>query len=167
MTNIQNAYLQLNDWIEKSQGNPITIGENINCAFLRKRTFTKADFINIDLHYPAQYIDFLINVGEVELFIEHGLGIEFSGIDKIQAFSNLVFENYGDDLYPELLLAISLPALGYFGGFYQGIHSDHNFSIFYPDVPPEMWIEEADFMDFNDWIIFLVHTKNQKGIYAS
>lgn len=33
MTNIQNAYLQLNDWIEKSQGNPITIGKNINCAF--------------------------------------------------------------------------------------------------------------------------------------
>lgn len=75
------------------------------------------------------------------------------------------FENYGDDLYPELLIAVSLPALGYFGGFYQGMHSDRNFSIFYPDVPPEMWIEEADFIDFNDRIIFLANYPKTKKAY--
>ena len=165
MIDINEAYIQLNSWIDKSNGKPIQISDGMEYSFIRKRKFTKSDFKDININYPSQYIDFLIIVGEVELFIEDSLGIEIFGIDEVQNFSKQVFENFGDDLYPSLLLAVSLPTLGYFGGFYKEIDKNKNFSIFYPDIPAELWIEEADFIDFNEWIIFLVTTKNQEGIY--
>lgn len=165
MTDILYAYTQLNNWIEESQGKVIEIAEGIKYSFIRKRKFSHSDFKNLNICYPSQYLDFLINVGEVELFIDDTLGIEVLGVDKIKEFSKEVFEDYGDDLYPDILLTVSLPSLGYFGGFCNNIKGNKKFSIFYPDIPADLWVEEADFIDFNEWIIFLVNSKNQEGIY--
>ncbi|ADM99130.1 SMI1/KNR4 family protein [Dickeya dadantii] len=164
--NIENAYDQLNAWINTSNGSYIDIGGE-RYSFSRLKTITKDELSNFEsdnnLKLPNDYKSFLINVGCVNIFVgEKTAGIEIIPPTDIRNFSKSVFYNFGDDLYPRLLLTTSIPKLGYFGGFWMESESKENYGIFYPDIPPELWIEECDFIKFDDWLIKLVKYKSRK-----
>ncbi|MEX0448124.1 SMI1/KNR4 family protein [Xenorhabdus sp. SGI246] len=164
---IVDAYNLLNEWIVKSNGELIDLGDGELFSFILKKKFNHTELTNFEsnnnLLLPDEYKDFLENVGSVDIFSsEITAGIEVLEPAEIKSFSKEVFEGYGEDLYPNLLLTTSIPKTGYFGGFWMLEESESCYSIFYPDVPPEYWIEEAEFSSFNEWIIKLVRSKSKK-----
>lgn len=165
--NISDAYDQLNAWISTSNGSHIDIGGDERYSFSRLKNITEDELSKFEsrsnLKLPDDYKSFLINVGCVNIFVgENTAGIEILSPSDIEEFSKSVFYNFGDDLYPVLLLTTSIPKLGYFGGFWMEGESKDNYGIFYPETPPELWIEECEFINFDDWIIKLVEYKSKK-----
>jgi hypothetical protein len=163
---IFDAYAQINQWIVESSGELIDIGVNDEYRFSRLALFEESDLRHFEssagLVLPKQYREFLKNVGSVNLFVWLGSGIRILAPSEIKDWSEKVFHNFGDDPYPDLLLALSMPAFGYYGGFLATMPGLDNYSVFYPDVPPELWIEEANFVEFDQWIIRLVDSKCRK-----
>lgn len=162
--NISDAYKKLNEWLDNSNGNPINIGDGIYYSFKRKKKYELEDFENNFEGYSSDYIDFLINVGEVDLFIDDTLGIEFLAFEDRVKFENEVFSDPLYSEYPDILICVSIPKVGYVGGFSHQNNKGANFGIFFPEVPLDLWLKETDFISFNEWVIFLVDTKNQEGI---
>lgn len=103
---------------------------------------------------PGQYKDFLLNIGgAVNLFVnDYGAGIDILLPSAVKDFSRTVFENYGEDPYPNLFLCVNIASVGWFGGFDLTRASEKNFAIFFPEVEPELWLPEANFICFNDWL---------------
>ncbi|MFD0707157.1 SMI1/KNR4 family protein [Photorhabdus luminescens] len=165
--NIVDAYNQMNLWINSSNGEVINIGNSEKYSFTRLKLFSDAELYQFEsdtkIKLPEQYKCFLINVGTVDIFsTDIDSGIEILSPLDVKNFSKSVFYNFGDDLYPNLLLTTSIPKFGYFGGFWTENQSNDNYSIYYPYIPPEFWIEEADFISFNEWFIRLVESKGKK-----
>lgn len=165
--NISDAYDQLNAWINASDGNSIDIGGSERYSFSRLKSISEGELsefeLTSNLKLPSDYKSFIRNVGCANIFIgENTAGIEILSPDDIEEFSKSVFYNFGDDIYPELLLTTSIPKLGYFGGFWMAEESKCNYGVFYPEIPPELWIEECKFINFDDWIIKLVEYKSKK-----
>ncbi|MEQ9880354.1 SMI1/KNR4 family protein [Pectobacterium aroidearum] len=165
--NIKEACDKLNEWISLSNGLPIDIGVSEKFSFARDKFFNEIELSDFEqknkIKLPDDYKSFLISVGSVDVFIgELTAGVEILSPFDVEKFSKSVFDNYGDDLFPDLFLTTSIPKLGYFGGFLLGGDLGEDYGIFYPETPPELWIEECDFMSFNDWIIKLVEFKSKK-----
>ncbi|WP_248466162.1 SMI1/KNR4 family protein [Pectobacterium versatile] len=162
--NIKEAYDKLNEWISLSNGVPIDVGISEKSSFSRSKFLNEielSDFERVNkIKLPDDYKNFLISVGSVDIFVgEVSSGIEILSPFDVKVFSKSVFDNYGDDLFPDLFLTTSIPKFGYFGGFLLEDDSGSNYGIFYPETPPELWIEECDFISFNDWVIRLVEFK--------
>ncbi|GKW26501.1 hypothetical protein PEC311524_40950 [Pectobacterium carotovorum subsp. carotovorum] len=165
--NIKEACDKLNEWILLSNGLPIDIGASEKFSFSRKKILNKNELSNFEkvskINLPDDYKFFLITVGSIDIFIgEVSSGIEIQSPFDVKGFSKSVFDNYGDDLFPDLFLTTSIPKFGCFGGFLLDGESEGNYGIFYPETPPELWIEECDFMSFNDWVVNLVDFKSKK-----
>jgi hypothetical protein len=160
---ILEVFDQINRWIEESMGELIDIGLEDRCCFSRRRLFEESELRSFEerenLILPTQYRDFLKSVGSSRLFAIGGSGIDILEPSEIREWSQAVFDNYGDDPYPDLMLAVSMPRWGYFGGFQLAESEEENYSVFFPEVPPELWIEEADFLAFNEWIARVVESK--------
>ncbi len=161
---MRKIYDVLNDWIGESQGAFIDIGGAQPFSFARLRTISPAELfafeVDKNLPLPEDYKTFLCEVGAVNLFsTQYGSGIDILAPWDIESFSELVFQNYGEDPYPKLLLTTSIPQFGYFGGFWMERNAPEHYAIFYPEVPPELWIEETEFGRFDEWIARLVMTK--------
>lgn len=159
---MDDIYKQLNHWIALSNGELIEIGREQKYAFTRTAVWQEDKLQAFEerqaIQLPEDYKRFLLEVGSVELFVgEVSAGIEILSPHDVEAFSATVFSNYGDDLFPELFLTTSMPKWGYFGGFLLARESVDNYGIFYPEIPAELWIEEGDFVSFNDWMTQLVH----------
>lgn len=164
---IQAAYNKLNTWISQSNGLPIDIGLGEKFSFSRNAFLHESELSRFEkeneILLPSDYKDFLISVGSVDIFIgEVSSGIEILSPYDVGEFSKSVFDNYGDDLFPELFLTTSISKLGYFGGFLLSSDINMNYGLFYPETPPEWWIEECDFISFNEWIIKLVEFRSKK-----
>ncbi|CEE95295.1 SMI1/KNR4 family protein [Xenorhabdus bovienii] len=164
---IINSYNLLNEWIDKSKGDLIDLGDGELFSFSLKEKLSHSEIINFEyennISLPNEYKDFLESVGSVDIFSSDiTAGIEILAPAEIKNFSKEVFEGYGDDLYPNLLLTTSIPKTGYFGGFWMQGNNKDCYSIFYPDIPPEYWIEEAEFLSFNSWIVKLVESKSRR-----
>lgn len=163
--NIAEAYNLLNLWIQESNGKSIDIKAENDFKFLLKKTFSEADILLFEqtkkTKLPTEYRNFLLKVGAVEIFaFEDYAGIEILSPFDIESFSKDVFDNAGENLYPELLLTSSIPRFGCFGGFLTEKNNNENFSIFYSDVPTDFWIIEAEFKSFDKWIIDMVKNKS-------
>lgn len=157
---------RLNAWIALSRGRLIDTGHAEQQAFRKVRPVHAAELCEFEqarhIRLPESYGRFLLEVGAVEIFSEEKTaGIEILPPAEIPDFSASVFSNYGDNLFPQVLLAVSLPKFGYFGGFLMD-RKTQNYSLFYPDVPPELWIEESEPVDFEDWLIQLVNSRATK-----
>lgn len=166
IVSILEAYEQLNKWINKSNGKYIDIGEENDYSFSKVKSFTKSELIDFefenDITLPDEYKRFLIDVGAVDIFVsEKTAGIEILLPGSIRSFSKSVFYNFGEDLYPRLLLTTSIPRLGYFGGFLIDENRNDNYGIFYPEIPSEFWIDECEFINFNKWVVNLVKSKSK------
>lgn len=162
--NILEAYEQLNKWIDESNGKYIDIGEENDYYFYKVEKFTKSGLIDFEIEnnitLPDEYKRFLINVGAVDIFVsEKTAGIEILSPGSIKLFSKSVFYNFGEDLYPHLLLTTSIPRLGCFGGFLIDKNRNDNYGIFYPEIPSEFWMDECEFINFNEWVVSLVKSK--------
>ncbi len=165
--NFESACTQLSNWVNQSNGNPIDIGAEDDLFSFQplKKDFEKEIFdfekkYNISL--PEDYVFFLRNVGTARFFIgEYSAGMEVISPGDIEKFPDLVFENTGEYLFPELLLVVSIPKTGAFGGFWMPEKRNENYSIFHSEAPPEYWIEEADFISFQSWIISIVKEKGE------
>lgn len=104
---------------------------------------------------PADYATFLSTVGAGRLFVDdHGLGIDFVPLEQQRASSRAVFHNFGDDPFPDLLLAVHLPGVGGFGGFVLdgSAPDERNFSVFSAEDDPSAWVDEAALCSFGDWL---------------
>ncbi|MFW0767454.1 SMI1/KNR4 family protein [Trabulsiella odontotermitis] len=166
--NISDAYNQLNDWINISNGGYIYDDDSDELySFSHIRTYTDNELLEFELNnnfkLPVEYKSFLTHVGCVNIFSgEKTSGIEILSPFDISDFSRSVFYNFGDDLYPKLLLTTSIPKFGYLGGFWMGEKSPVNYGIFYPEIPSEYWVEECNFVNFNGWVINLIEFKAKK-----
>ncbi|MDR0782295.1 MAG: SMI1/KNR4 family protein [Propionibacteriaceae bacterium] len=160
------AYAQINQWIAESSGKLIDIGLDEKYGFTRFRLFSESDLQafeeSTNLLLPEQYREFLKNVGSSNLFGWRGA----SGIDILSPFDieelSKDFLGGGYELYPDLLVVVLYHWLEYFGGFLRTISGLADYSMFFLDVPPEGWLEEAVFVEFNEWIIMLVEHKAMK-----
>lgn len=162
----EDACLRLSAWIALSQGVLIDTGHTERQAFRRTRHVHEIELHAFEqahnLALPKSYRQFLIGVGAVEIFSgERTAGIDILPPADIAGFSASVFSNYGEDLFPQVLLAVSLPKFGYFGGFLMD-STEQNYSLFYPDIPPELWIEESEPLDFESWLVQLVNSRATK-----
>ncbi|GKX60219.1 SMI1/KNR4 family protein [Leminorella grimontii] len=162
--NINEAYEQLDNWIEKSQGTLIDISLPHKYSFSRVESFSEEALLSFesknDIKLPIEYREFLKRVGSVDILsTEKTAGIEILSPYVIRGFSKEVFDNAGDDLYPDLLLMTSMPKTGDVGGFWMKGNCIQNYGIFYPEIPPEFWIEDTEFTTFNDWFIELIEEK--------
>lgn len=162
--NIAEAYKQLNIWINKSQGTLIDIGSPHKYSFSRTESFSEEALVSFEttnnILLPVDYRNFLKEVGAVDILsTEKTAGIEILSPYAIRGFSKEVFDNAGDDLYPDLLLTTSMPKNGDLGGFWMKGDTAQNYGIFYPEMPPEFWIEDTEFTTFNDWFIELIEEK--------
>lgn len=156
---------QLARWIEQSQGQPIDIDSTESYAFLCEKRFTASDISTFEENYGVQldeaYCYFLQRIGAARLFIgEYTAAVEFVAPDKLQHWSATVFENYGTDPFPQLLLCAGLLNYNFYAGF-DLTRAERNFAFFYPDVDPEYWLEDADFVDFQTWVIHLVNSQGK------
>lgn len=159
------ACAQLAQWTEQSQGQPIDIGMDKSYAFSREKLFMASEIARLQATYSVEfhpaYTYFLQVVGAARLFIgEYTAAVEFVALDKLQHWSAVVFENYGEDPFPQLLLCAGLLNYNFYAGF-DLTRAEGNFAFFYPDVDPEYWLEDADFVDFQAWVIHLVQSKGE------
>ena len=139
---MENLYLTLENWIKESIKSPVVIGEDeYNFNILEK--FSSADLqkfeIESGISLPCQYKEFLLRFGSAELFLSnYSAGIEIN--------------NYGENPYPNLFIPINILATGWYGGFDLTQNGDNNFAVFFPETEPESWIDDAEFITFNDWL---------------
>ena len=154
---------QLQHWL--AAGSVILDGEENR--FRLRQTISAAalrDFASRErIRLPASYKTLLQRVGAMDCFAsKYSAGITILAPDEVRAFSHEVFANSGaPDPYPQLFLAISIPATGWFGGFDLSRPEDDNFSLYYAEVPPQYWAEEAQYMDFAAWLARLVASRGK------
>ena len=153
---MENLYLTLENWIKESIKSPVVIGEDeYNFNILEK--FSSADLqkfeIESGISLPCQYKEFLLRFGSAELFLSnYSAGIEIMSPYNVKAFSEEIFNNYGENPYPNLFIPVNILATGWYGGFDLTQNGDNNFAVFFPETEPESWIDDAEFITFNDWL---------------
>ncbi|MDO3411450.1 hypothetical protein QWJ34_16915 [Saccharibacillus sp. CPCC 101409] len=168
MWKIIEAYDQINAWIRASGGDFIELDNGESYRFARRRTFPADELDAFErragIQLPAEYRRFLIGVGVVELFMGPlSPGIEILAPDEIADFSKKVFDGRGDDLFPKLLPAVSIPKTGCFGGFRPEAEREDRYGVFDPKISPGLRIEECEFCAFDDWVVQLVEARGKIG----
>ena len=153
---MKNLYLILENWIKDSIKNPVVIGDD-EYSFNTLEKFSDTDLKEFEMEsgisLPTQYKDFLLRFGSVELSLsDYSAGIEIMSPYNVKAFSEEIFNNYGENPYPNLFIPVNIPTTGWFGGFDLTQKDDNNFAVFFPETDPDEWLTEADFMTFNDWL---------------
>ena len=138
---MENLYLTLENWIKESIKSPVVIGEDeYNFNILEK--FSSADLqkfeIESGISLPCQYKEFLLRFGSAELFLSnYSAGIEIMSPYNVKAFSEEIFNNYGENPYPNLFIPINILATGWYGGFDLTQNGHNNFAVFFPETEPE------------------------------
>ncbi|MBN6065376.1 SMI1/KNR4 family protein [Aggregatibacter actinomycetemcomitans] len=163
---MKNLYLTLENWINNSIKSPVVIG-NDEYSFNTLEKFSNEDLqkfeIENGLSLPSQYKDFLLKFGSVELFLsDYSAGIEIMSPYNVKTFSEEIFNNYGENPYPNLFIPVNIPATGWFGGFDLTQSGDNNFAIFFPEIDPDSWLAEADFITFNDWLSKVITSNGEE-----
>lgn len=159
------ACQQLADWIAQSQGQSIDIGAADKCAFIREKLFTNTDIVTFEQQHAIRlepsYRYFLQKVGACRLFIgRYAETLSFVPLDKLEHWSKVLFEHDTADPFPQLILCVGVINYAFFAGFDMN-QQKQNFAFFYPDVAFEYWLDDAEFMAFEDWLIHVVQSKGQ------
>jgi len=79
-------------------------------------------------------------------------------IADVDKWSQQVFEGTDCNLFPNILITISIPRTGEQAGFLL-TKENENFGVFFPDIPPEEWQEDTEFEKFEDWLENLMKEK--------
>ena len=109
--------------------------------------------------FPKIYREFLLTVGSCTLFQDELLpGFDFLAPNELYDWSQQVFEGTDCNLFPNILITISIPRTGEQAGFLL-TKENENFGVFFPDIPPEEWEEDTEFEKFEDWLENLMKEK--------
>ena len=109
--------------------------------------------------FPKIYREFLLTVGSCTLFQDELLpGFDFLAPNELYDFTQQVFEGTDCNLFPNILITISIPRTGEQAGFLL-TKENENFGVFFPDIPPEEWEEDTEFEKFEDWLENLMKEK--------
>ncbi|MBC3876126.1 SMI1/KNR4 family protein, partial [Undibacterium flavidum] len=165
-----NTCLTIRDWCERSNGKPIKLPSGDNFSFIQKKRYSDDEIDSFEqknlISLPQHYRKFLKIVGASSLFIdENKLGFEFVGLDELEQFSFDVFENFGLNFFPKLLLVVALTRIGDFGGFVLERPDEEKFNIFPHDEDPDEWRDIlVGWSSFDAWIIMLVESEGRKSL---
>ena len=85
-------------------------------------------------------------------------GFDFLAPNELYDWSQQVFEGTDCNLFPNILITISIPRTGEQAGFLL-TKENENFGVFFPDIPPEEWEEDTEFEKFEDWLENLMKEK--------
>ena len=127
--------------------------------YFERRTFVeKSEIKEFENRYkiklPKAYLEFIQTVGSYSIFMDkYKLGIKIFSPNEIKEFSDKVFNGTGVDLFPDLLIigSTSTAQCGF-----DLKQPANNFSVFYSDIPPENWLEDSKFEEFEEWIDMIV-----------
>ena len=148
---------------------PLVVGDR-KCLFEARQTSSDSELdASEKLHgvsWPASYRSFMKTVGASRLFIdEYGRGLDVVALDKLQDFSRDVFDNFGVDPFPTLVLVVSIPRIGSFGGITtERSGNTDNFAVFSPEDDPALWLEEASYVDFGSWVAQITDTNGDRSL---
>lgn len=155
MINKSQIFKIINDLIEESDGSLININGDF-FTFKRRKSVIENEIFQYEkearVKLPIEYCDFLLSVGSCSIFNnEYGDGYVFLSPNEIIDWEKEVLQDDYPIIQGNIILTMSNPSLGYIGGF--NIKEDmNNFGIIYPDIPPEMWIDEVIFQSFYEWL---------------
>ena len=85
-------------------------------------------------------------------------GFDFLAPNELYDWSQQVFEGTDSNLFPNILITISIPRTGEQAGFLL-TKENENFGVFFPDIPSEEWEEDTEFEKFEDWLENLMKEK--------
>ena len=85
-------------------------------------------------------------------------GFDFLAPNELYDWSQQVFEGTDCNLFPNILITISIPRTGEQAGFLL-TKENENFGVFFPDIPFEEWEEDTEFEKFEDWLENLMKEK--------
>lgn len=162
MDNFKKILVDIQDLIKSSNGNLINYGKS-NFIF-KKRYDVSLDEINgfeekYKVKFPKIYREFLLTVGSCTLFQAELLpGFDFLSPNELYDWSQQVFEGTDCNLFPNILITISIPRTGEQAGFLL-TKENENFGVFFPDIPSEEWEEDTEFEKFEDWLENLMKEK--------
>lgn len=140
-------YMQMNNLIDKSEGEYIALALGHEYYFLRTAYYTKTDIECfeeiIGFKLPRQYSKFLTKVGACKVYFDkRELGIVFYELKEILVLMNNIFLNRTNP-FPELLIIGVNLNNGDSLGINTNMKNDSNFSTFSPEEDPESWIKDA------------------------
>ncbi len=152
---IDKIYNIINDLIQRSNGNLIEINGKF-FSFKRRKLITQNDIFqyekNSGMKLPIEYCDFLLSVGSCALLgDEYGEGYIFLAPNELIDWQKEVLQEEYPIIHDSIILIMSNPNIGYIGGFHLKENLNH-FGIIYPDIPPEIWINEVIFQSLNEWL---------------
>lgn len=162
---MEKEYLLLEEWLKNSEDGAIVIdGDEYSFNVIER--FSNLDLLRFEIEsnikLPNQYKEFLLRFGAIELFSsDYSSGIEILSPYKVKEFSEDIFDNYGVNPYPNLFVSVNISSVGWFGGFDLTQETESNFSVFFPETPPELWIEEATFISFNSWLKKIISSNGE------
>ena len=162
-----NTIVCINNLIEKSQGNLISMGSGIEYGFSRIKTYSNAEIGKFEssrnIKLPNDYRQFLMQVGACNLYTdEYELGYKFHTLEDIEEFTKEVFDGR-ENPFPKLLLTVSLEGRGDIGGFILS-ETKENFTVFFNEDDPEEWIRTKKLATFANWLNKLVETEAEKDL---
>lgn len=161
---------QLQSWCVESRGEAINLSIGVKSAFRRIATYTEAEISEFSGLYgitlPSAYRYFLLEVGSCECFMDqYKLGIIFHPLESLSEVSTEIFQNAGENIFPNLLLVASLTGRGDFAGFNMKTSSVDNFAVFSHEDDPDRWIEETiSWTQFEEWIRMLVESEGERDL---
>lgn len=166
MWRIIEAYDRINAWIRTSEGQFIELDNGESYRFVRHRTFTGRQLEDFEqksgIVLPPEYKRFLIGVGAVELFAGPlSAGIQVLGPDELADFSRAAFAGSGDDPYPALLPAVSMPEFGTLGGFHPENERERRYVVLEAEDLPGKGTKLPRLMAFDDWIADLAESRGK------
>ena len=85
-------------------------------------------------------------------------GFDFLAPNELYDWSQQVFEGTDCNLFPNILITISIPRTGEQAGFLL-TKENENFGVFFPGIPPEEWEADTEFEKFEDWLENLMKEK--------
>lgn len=162
MDKFQKTLLDIQNLIESSNGNLINYG-NSKFIFKKRCSVSIEEVASFEEKYkiniPKSYKEFLLTLGSCSLFQDELLpGFDFLAPNELYDWSQQVFEGTDCNLFPDILITISIPRTGEQAGFVLAKEKE-NFGVFFPDIPPEEWESDTEFEKFEDWLENLMKEK--------
>lgn len=116
MDNFKNILSEIQNLINSSNGNLINYGKS-KFLFQKRKDVSLDEITNFEekfkVNIPKPYKEFLLTIGSCTLFQDELLpGFDFLAPSEFYDWSQQVFEGTGCNLFPDILITVSIPRTG-------------------------------------------------------